>query len=218
MNYLIINHWHNREKGIVESLRAVDLNANYTVINVFINEQFSNKPDIDTFDAIFLSGGKPCISQAEQYPWMKDELKWLRQPYLQTIPLFAFCLGHHIVAKSLGGEVKQDKGCEEINWTMVNRIENDSLFLFGIPHQFISFQFHRDSVAKKPAQAKNLAVSSGCEYQVFEYEDRPWYSTQFHPEIDTESGNEIYLKMAIPHNNAGCNENERLQLFTNRLV
>jgi GMP synthase (glutamine-hydrolysing) len=218
MKYLIVNHHPNREVGIIETLKKIDDESEFVVCNAYEN---SAMPHVAGFDAGFLSGGKPCVSQIDKYSWMRSEIKWLGGAAICSFPLLGICLGHHLMAASCGGEVEKDSRSEEMGWTAINLLERhaDEL-LNGMPKKFTSFQFHNDSIAETPAQTLTLASTSACKNQILKYLDRPWYSTQFHPEIDKETGEAVYNELGVDTGSIELDEVEspRLLLFRNFLA
>jgi GMP synthase-like glutamine amidotransferase len=217
MKYLIVSHYTDGEKTMIDTLKKVDPEAVITIVKTFNGEELRKNPA--DFDAVFLTGGTPCVSQIEKYPWMAAEIEWLKNPVLKNMPLFASCLGHHIVAKAFGGIVEKDPAREEMDWTGItlDSASHEEL-LSDIPGQFNVFQFHHDAVTKIPDNAVNLAHSNRCENQIFKYTDRPWFGTQFHPEVDAAAGNAVYEKEGIQASPDTCDEMARLQLFRNFLL
>ena len=133
--------------------------------------------------AIILSGGPSSVT--------KDNFFSLpRQIKKADRPLLGICLGHQLVAQSLGGAVVAGKSAEY----GVSKIEVDSegVILKGMPKSFNAWVSHFDEVVKMPPGFVKLAHSETCGIEAMENTEKKIFSVQFHPEVwHTEGGERI---------------------------
>ena len=98
------------------------------------------------------------------------------------VPILGICLGCQIIADALGGIVSVSSF--ELGWIKITPttagLENP-LFR-NVPRSFYAFERHRDEIIYLPPGAIRLAKSDSCEIQAFQYQDKPIWGLQFHPE------------------------------------
>ena len=95
--------------------------------------------------------------------------------------LLGICYGAEILALTLGGTIKKNlslqKGNEKIKITKSNSIANDSLDVF---------ESHGFEISKLPSVLIPIAESNNCKYEIIQYEKKPIFGTQFHPEMSKD--------------------------------
>ena len=100
--------------------------------------------------------------------------------------LLGICYGAEILALTLGGTIKKthslQKGNETITILENNLISNKSMNVF---------ESHNFKIAKMPSVLVPLAKSNNCEYEIIQYEKKPIFGTQFHPEMSLDGHNLI---------------------------
>ena len=176
-----------RERG--EEWHAVELDAGEAI------------PDLDDFDLLVVMGGPMDVWQEDIYPWLAVEkvsirrwVKHLRRPFL------GICLGHQLLAASLGGTVglmaQPEIGLGDVDLTDAGR--QDPLFA-GFTGRTETFQWHGAEVSKLPDGAEILAANSVCPVQAFRW-GRYAYGLQYHVEITASTVGEWN---AIPEYRAG---------------
>lgn len=137
-------------------------------------------------DALVLSGGAPRIgSEAAKLGAIGD--------YIDdgTLPLLGICVGFQFMALHLGGEAGPAQ-VPEFGRIEVEVLEEDTL-LRGLPRRFVAWESHNDEVTRLPQGLRAIARSEGCGVQAFAHDSRPWFGTQFHPEVEqTEHGYDIF--------------------------
>lgn len=137
-------------------------------------------------DALVLSGGAPRIgTESAKLGAIGD--------YLDdgTLPLLGICVGFQFMALHLGGEAGPAE-TPEYGRIEVEVLEEDTLFR-GLPRRFVAWESHNDEVKRLPGGFRPLARSDSCGVQAFAHAERPWFGTQFHPEVEqTEHGYEIF--------------------------
>jgi len=142
-----------------------------------------SRAKLDAAEAVVLSGGPSSVT--------KDNFNSLHGLIRETKkPLLGICLGHQLIAHSLGGKVVKGKNAEY----GISKIEVDKpgTLLSGLPSSFNAWVSHFDEVAKMPTGFASLAHSATCAHEAMEFPARKLFSTQFHPEVwHTENGEKI---------------------------
>ena len=139
--------------------------------------------ELSSSEAIILSGG-PSSVMVDDFFSLPAQIKKADRP------LFGICLGHQLVAQTLGGKVVTGKSAEY----GVSKIEIDKsgALLSGLPKHFNAWVSHFDEVKKMPAGFSRLAHSETCGIEAMEDAGRKIFSVQFHPEVwHTEHGEKI---------------------------
>jgi GMP synthase (glutamine-hydrolysing) len=134
-------------------------------------------------DAVILSGGPSSVTNDQFYNLPAQIRKADR-------PILGICLGHQLIAHTLGGKVVKGKNAEY----GISKIEVDrpGVILDGLPQSFNAWVSHFDEVAKMPAGFVALAHSDTCRIEAMESPARKTFSVQFHPEVwHTEGGERI---------------------------
>jgi len=104
--------------------------------------------------------------------------------------LLGICYGAEILALTLGGTIRKtlfQKGTESIQILIDNSICSDSLEVF---------ESHGFEISKLPDILIPLANSANCKYEIIQYEKKPIFGTQFHPEM-SQDGNKLIEKFCF---------------------
>ena len=137
-------------------------------------------------DGLVLSGGAPRVG-------FQPDLLGKCSEYLDSgnIPILAICVGLQFMALYYGGEVGASQS-PEFGRTEIEVVDEDTI-LKGLPERFVAWTSHNDHVTVMPSGFRSIARSANCEVQAMVHEDRPWFGTQFHPEVEqTEHGYDIF--------------------------
>lgn len=112
--------------------------------------------------------------------------------YLELdIPVLGICLGHQLIAETLGGGIGPGTqgGYGGIDITIHNR----DRILSGYPDTIHVWASHADEVKRLPEGFTTLASSSICEIEAMASESKRIYGLQWHPEVShTENGKLVY--------------------------
>lgn len=157
-----------------------------TTLDVFATPEFPQDLPKD-FDAVFVGGSSDAnVLETEKYPFINSSKKLLKYCADNNIPTLASCFGFQTAAKALGGEVIKDKKNMETGSytiTLTDDAKNDVLY-HDMPKQFPAISFHKLRVSKLPPSAILFASSELCPIHAFKLKDKPFYASQFHPELD----------------------------------
>lgn len=107
------------------------------------------------------------------------------------IPILGICLGHQLLAKLYGGEVRTAEIGEYAESEIAMDEENE--ILKGLGPSFKAWVSHKDEVSKLPKDFIKLAHSATCKIEAMAHRSLPLYGVQFHPEVEhTPKGPEIF--------------------------
>ncbi len=105
--------------------------------------------------------------------------------------LLGICYGAEILALTLGGTIRKttslQKGNESIQIMIENPVCKNSINVF---------ESHSFEISKLPRILIPLAKSKNCKYEIIQYEKKPIFGTQFHPEM-SQDGNDLIEKFCL---------------------
>ncbi len=139
--------------------------------------------ELSAAEAIILSGGPSSVT-VDNFHNIPMQIK------KADLPLLGICLGHQLIAHTLGGNVVKGKNAEY----GISKISVDKpgVILSGMPKSFNAWVSHFDEVKKMPADFVSLAHSDTCKVEAMENARKKIFSVQFHPEVwHTEGGEKI---------------------------
>lgn len=140
-------------------------------------------PDPEQFSALVVLGGLENVDEQESYPYLADELKYMKDWLETDKPVLGICLGAQLLSLAAGGSA-EEMGEAEIGWHPFYHEESARLdsVLTRVDEQ-IALQWH-SYTALPPSEAKILARN---DYGVQAFRlDRAW-GMQFHPEGNQET-------------------------------
>lgn len=139
-------------------------------------------PDPDSIDWLIVMGGPMGVYDQDRYPWLKEEIAWIRDAIASGKTVFGVCLGAQLIAAALGAKVYPN-GQKEIGWFPVRLTEEgrQSLLLKGFPQELPAFHWHGDTF-DLPAGGVRLMTSVACANQAFSHGNRV-VGLQFHLEV-----------------------------------
>jgi len=175
-------------------LLVVDNGSIYTKnLTDFLNEknisfkkqtpQLLNLNSLENYDGIILSGRKKNEKKINEI-----NSKVITYSIKNNIKLLGICYGAEILALTLGGTIRKisslQKGNETIKILKENPISDNSLDVF---------ESHGFEISKLPSVLVALAESEHCQYEIIQYEKKPIFGTQFHPEM-SQDGHDLIEK------------------------
>ena len=183
MNIIILQHIEVEDPGYIKDLMLAD-QAKLTTIQLDKGEKIPN--DLSKFDAMFCMGGPMDTFMEDQYPWLVDEKKKIKEFVVNLKkPYLGFCLGCQLLGEVIGGKVIKSKPAEigimDINFS--KKKSEDHLFS-TFPEKIKSLQWHSYEVngLDKNNEVTIIASSPVTKYQIFKYQNHA-YGIQFHIEI-----------------------------------
>ena len=137
-------------------------------------------PDLTDVQAILTMGGPMGVGDADQFPWIRDELDYLRQAVDSDIPVWGACLGAQMLAAALGAKVSTGDTPEIGVGQIALNDEGLADPVWGSSgNTFNVLQWHSDTF-DIPSGATLLASSDRYPHQIFRYGKS--YGVQFHVE------------------------------------
>jgi len=153
--------------------------------------------------AIILSGGPHSVYE-------KGAPGIDRRIFGLGIPVLGICYGMQLMAKALGGRVKEGKKREYGRAAMY--IDNHHDLFFSLPKQILTWMSHTDQAQFLPKGFLTIAHTSNTEFAAIADPQRKLYGVQFHPEVaHTENGLQIISNFLFRI--AGCSANWQLEDF-----
>jgi GMP synthase (glutamine-hydrolysing) len=140
--------------------------------------------DIRRFKAVVSLGGAMSANDDDAFPFLRDEISFLRRAVVAGVPVLGISLGAGLLARALGGAVRRapvaERGWSAVRLTPAGR--RDPLFS-GLATPLQAFHWHEESFTLPPG-AELLATADACRNQAFRFA-MAW-GVQFHPEIDAD--------------------------------
>lgn len=173
---LVLQHVPWERPGILgEVLDAHDLH--YSTRSFLYGEE---PPLLDQVSGLAVLGGPMNALDYERRPGLRDEAKLVRAVVDAGIPVLGVCLGHQIVATSLGAKLHVG-AANEIGMGTVDIVKDDpALGASGSVNPVL--HWHND-VVELPDGATLLASSDQTPNQAFRLGDSI-FAMQFHVEVD----------------------------------
>jgi GMP synthase (glutamine-hydrolysing) len=159
---------------------AKSRNHSFTFTRFYENKEI---PDADEIDGLIIMGGPMGVYEQDKYPWLKDEIAFIKSAIENEKQVFGVCLGAQLIAHALGARVYPHKQ-KEIGWFPIEKTrERDDRF-HDFPSPLTVLHWHGDTY-DLPRGAKNLFRSAICENQAFSFADNV-IGVQFHLEASED--------------------------------
>jgi GMP synthase-like glutamine amidotransferase/tetratricopeptide (TPR) repeat protein len=148
-------------------------------------EQGERLPDWRDYDLLVVMGGAMSVWEEDEYPWLVDEKRAIREAVLAGVPYFGVCLGSQLLASAFHARVylgpEPELGANQMFLTAAAR--HDPVFR-GFPPDVEVFEFHLCHF-DLPRGAIRLARSPRYQNQAIRY-GRVAYAIQCHLEPSLE--------------------------------
>ncbi|MDH3447173.1 MAG: type 1 glutamine amidotransferase [Gammaproteobacteria bacterium] len=187
MNILVLQHIAIEDPGYIKDLMEAD---GWRLTRIELDQGEKIPDDLGGFDAMLCMGGPMDTWMEDEYPWLVDEKKRIREWVVDLRkPFLGFCLGCQLLGEVLGGEVVQSDPPEigVLDIDMTPAAKQDSLF-GEFPPTIKAVQWHSWEVRglDDHADVTVLGSSGNTRYQIFKYRDHA-YAVQFHVEVRAET-------------------------------
>lgn len=131
---------------------------------------------------VVIFGGRQSAADEESYPYLTDEMAWIRTCLAADVPMLGICLGAQMIIKVLGGQVGPLNGnLHEFGYYPVSPTEAGRDFLPDTLH-VTEAHYHTFTL---PEDVTLLATGESYANQAFRYGTKV-YGVQFHPECTAE--------------------------------
>ena len=133
----------------------------------------------DECDAWLITGSRFGVNDG--LPWIDALCGFVRTLWEHQRPLIGICFGHQLMARALGGTVRQSERGWGVGLSFNQVIERKDWMQPFQAHLDLLVS-HQDQVVILPPQAQVLATSEFCPYYLIQYGDC-FLSVQGHPEF-----------------------------------
>ena len=174
-------------------------------------------PEISDIDWLIVMGGPMSVNDEEQFPWLADEKKFIRQAIDDGKTVLGICLGSQLISAALGARVfKNDE--KEIGWFDVELtcFAKSNNLVFDMEDRIKVFHWHGDTF-DLPENAIHLAFSKGCKNQAYIYKDKV-LALQFHLEHTFNSLEQMIENGRIELTNGKFVQSEKKLLMDKKLL
>ena len=190
MEVLVLQHIKIEDPGYIKDLMLND-GVNLTTIELDEGEKIPD--DLNKFDAMFCMGGPMDTWMEDEYPWLIDEKKVIKEFVVNLKkPYLGFCLGCQLLGEVVGGKVVKSKK-PEIGMLNINfsKEKNEDLLFSTFPNKVKALQWHSYEVInlENNKDITLLASSNITKYQIFKYKNHA-YGIQFHIEVKDTTVND----------------------------
>ena len=182
-NIIILQHIDIETPGYILDLMKRD---NFNLTTIELDEGDNIPHNLEKFDGMFCMGGPMDTWMENDYPWLIDEKKQIKEFVVNLKkPYLGFCLGCQLLGEVLGGSVVKSVPPEIgiLDVDMKNNYITDKLFS-DFSSSIKALQWHSYEVQNLETnnEVTLLGSSPTTKYQIFKYQNHA-YGIQFHIEI-----------------------------------
>lgn len=149
-------------------------------------------------DLLIVLGGPIGAYEAHRYPFLGDELRFLRERLQRRAPTLGICLGAQLMAAALGANVYPGRNGKELGWAPLRSGRDqascpaiDELLQPGLR----VLHWHGDTF-ELPTGASHLAATDAYENQAWSL-GQQILALQFHPEVTVRGLERWYVGHAV---------------------
>ena len=188
MRIHIILHASFEQPGVIETW-ALSRKHTISSTHTYRGELL---PDPSQIDFLVIMGGPQSPLEADQYPYLRDEILLTKTIIQQKKPVLGICLGAQIIGESFGAKTEKspDKEVGVFPIQLTEAGKNDFIFK-NFPGSFDVMHWHNDMPGITD-KCEILAFSEGCPRQIIRYADHV-YGLQCHLELTPELVNTMAL-------------------------
>lgn len=135
-------------------------------------------PGLSDFDLLVVLGGPMSVNDEQEYAWLAEEKRLVRQAIESGRAVLGVCLGAQMIANALGARVYR-AAQKEIGWFPVRRVAREGLGAV-LPETFTPLHWHGETF-DLPGGAVRLAETDAVPNQAFLLGDKV-AGLQFHIE------------------------------------
>ena len=182
MEAIVLQHIKIEDPGYIKDLMLAD---GWKLTTIELDEGNKIPNNLNQFDAMFCMGGPMDTWMEDQYPWLIEEKKSIKEFIFNLEkPFLGFCLGCQLLGEVVGGKVVKSTppeiGMLDVN--LLKEAKKDEIFS-TFPESLKALQWHSYEVQniENIKDIKILASSKTTKVQMFKYKNHA-YGIQFHIE------------------------------------
>ncbi len=138
-------------------------------------------PSPQDYDVLVVLGGPMGVYQEEEYPFLREEERLIKEFFEEGKKVLGICLGAQLIAKVFGAKVEKGQWGKEIGWKPIFP-QSDLEIIYR--DEIKVFHWHGDTF-EIPEGAVKLASSAMYPNQAFRVGNRV-IGLQFHLEVNPE--------------------------------
>ena len=169
------------DNGSIYTKNLIDFLSNKKISFEKQTPELLDLKSLDNYNAFILSGRRKNEKKTNEI-----NSKIVNHTIQNDKKLLGICYGAEILALTLGGTIRKlafaQKGNEKINIQRENPLSNDNLEVF---------ESHGFEISKLPNVLLVIGESKNCEFEIIQYDKKPIFGTQFHPEMSDDGQNLI---------------------------
>ena len=165
------------------------------VTSLFIDTEESFPDDLLEREFTHVIHTGSALSITKPAPFTQKAVTFIRNARDKGVSQMGICYGHQLVCKTLVGDhaVRSSPNGLEAGWGPVTFTEK-AMEMLGVRESEVIWQYHFDEVTELPEGSQLLATNQHTEIQAYVNYEQRLFGTQFHPEFDRETGNELFLE------------------------
>ena len=183
MNIIVLQHIQIEDPGYIKDLMLAD---GFKLTTIELDEGEKIPDDLSKFDGMFCMGGPMDTYMEDQYPWLIDEKKRIKEFVVDLKkPYLGFCLGCQLLGEVVGGKVVKSNPPEIgiLDIQMSSDYSKDHLFgEFNSSIKALQWHSYEVQDLESNHDVTILGSSPTTKYQIFKYKEHA-YGIQFHIEI-----------------------------------
>ena len=164
------------DNGSVYTKNLIDFLNNKNILFEKQTPHLLDLASLENYESVILSGRRKNEKKINEI-----NSKIVTYSIKNNKKLLGICYGAEILALTLGGTIRKtlslQKGTETITIFKENSLSSDSLDVF---------ESHGFEISKLPSVLIPLAESKNCKYEIIQYDKKPIFGTQFHPEMSKD--------------------------------
>ena len=176
---LIVQHApHEHPAAVRRALESQGIGSHW--LHPYLGEAY---PHASELAGLISLGGPMGANDEQDHPWVREEIRLLRECVDAGLPVAGICLGGQMLARALGGRVERNE-THEVGWFPIEVTEEgrQDPLLGAAGSNPTVYHWHGDTFHLPPG-AVLLARSKACPRQAYRIGENA-YGFQFHPEAD----------------------------------
>ena len=137
----------------------------------------------EDFDLVVSLGGPISVNDRNVFPFIADEINFLKQRLDNDLPTLGICLGAQMIASALGAKIYSSK-VKEIGWQPLKLTSDGERTCLNFLNSKNTSMFHwHGETFDLPKGATLLASTPEVPHQAFSWKKNT-LALQFHPEVN----------------------------------